>query len=686
MTNPGRQSTSYPVTNNARGRGILSRTPEEQPRKVQRMPETRRQWGPAVAGMLAAGALLGGWWQRQHDEHAEHADDDPAPDDHAHDPLGLVEHLQATGRFCRDTVVGGALHWGKVSLREISDEDSLHITLAGNRLTAHIDRLSPLHRDHSDSWMARYSVTRAIAHTLAHVRDAVLRFLTGTPGTHRVELVCERREIEEENACEGPSESDAVDRELETVTSALGRGSEAAGRGAPGLPRPARSPDGQGNGTGTRDRLPFSAIDEVIQILDAEAAPWSIQLEAELEGSLDEERLREAVREGLGRHPLAHVRKVPSRATERGNEWELVPDLQVDPVRVIDCPDEAALGAARGDLLSLPVPLLESPPLRVALASRPDGDHLILNANHVAFDGFGALRVLRSIGRAYRGAADPVPEVDLEAARDVERLFGADDPATRRARYRTLLEKVRDLVGAPARLAPDGASDRPGYGFHQVVLSPERTATVVDAATGPSTVNDILLAALHLAIVGWNSDHGVTPRRIGVLMPVDLWPDRPDGLVGNYTLPVRVTTSPDTQTCLGGILGTITDQTRSIKEADTGAALIEVIGGPSALPIWAKRVLPGLLWLTGNRLVDTAMLSNLGRIDDPPSFGSEGGRLAGLWFSPPARMPLGLAVGVVTVRDRLHLVFRYRHRLMDGDAARRFSRLYLRGLDLLAER
>jgi NRPS condensation-like uncharacterized protein len=89
--------------------------------------------------------------------------------------------------------------------------------------------------------------------------------------------------------------------------------------------------------------------------------------------------------------------------------------------------------------------------------------------------------------------------------------------------------------------------------------------------------------------------------------------------------------------------------------------------------------------LVGNRLVDTAMLSNLGPLAEPPSFGDGVGRTVDVWFSPPARMPLGLTVGAVTVGDRLHLSFRYRHRLFDTKAARSFAGLYLAELDLFVE-
>ncbi len=125
----------------------------------------------------------------------------------------------------------------------------------------------------------------------------------------------------------------------------------------------------------------------------------------------------------------------------------------------------------------------------------------MVNANHAAFDGFGALRLLQSVARSYAGDADPPPPVRLEEARDLERHLAAPDTATRVGRWRSLADKVCDLADAPARLAADGGSDRPGYGFHHVAVPS------VDHS-GPGTVNDVLLAALNLTVAGPNVSVG----------------------------------------------------------------------------------------------------------------------------------------------------------------------------------
>jgi len=423
-------------------------------------------------------------------------------------------------------------------------------------------------------------------------------------------------------------------------------------------------------------RFPFSVVDEAVHLLETETAPWSVQMDVRVAGRLDEARLRAATARAMDAHPMARARKLASRPSLRHDRWEVPPRADLDPVRVVDCPDDA-LAAARAELQSLAVPLAESPPLRVRLAHHPGGDVVMLNANHAAMDAFGALRVLYSVGRAYAGEADPEPEPGHLQARDLlARLVQVDLPARIR-RGLTVAEKLRDLVVPPARLAPDGASGDAGYGFHQVSLSRSDTDALV-GLDHRGTVNDVLLAALHLTIAGWNEDHGEPCRRIGVPVPANLRPNewRHDG-VGNFSLPARVSTSRSDRRSSQSALRALTAQTGRQKKAGMGTALVGVLSRSPRRPLWLKQAMVTLVALTGNRLVDTAMLSNLGHVGEPPSFGPDAGGTTEVWFSPPGRMPLGLTVGALTTAGRLHLVFRYRHRLFGAEAARLFAERYL---------
>jgi len=431
-------------------------------------------------------------------------------------------------------------------------------------------------------------------------------------------------------------------------------------------------------------RVPFNVVDEVVHLLDSDTEPWSIQLEVRVGGTLHEDRLRAAVTEAALRHPMARARRAP--AGRRGGhryEWDIGPGPELDPLRVVDCPDDASLDAARAGLQSRAVPLTESPPLRLLLARNPGGDVLMVNANHAAMDGVGTLRLVRSVARAYAGEPDPAPDLDPIEARDVSMLVDLDNRRVRRRRWAMLAGKGRDVVVPPARLAPDGGRDAPGYGLHHVRLPADLTRRLVESDL-PGTVNDVLLATLLLTVETWNDEHGAPAGRISVMVPVSMRPGEwRHEVVGNLILPVRVSTTKRHRSTPLAAVEEVAEQSRGIKEGGGAGALVEVLGRSPSFPLRVKEATSPALRALTRRLADTAMLSNLGRLDEPPSFGTDAGETTEVWFSGPARMPLGLSVGVVTAAGRLHAVFRYRHPQFGHDAARRFAERTVATLDSL---
>lgn len=434
--------------------------------------------------------------------------------------------------------------------------------------------------------------------------------------------------------------------------------------------------------TASAYRLPFTVIDQAVHVLDTPAEPWTIQMEVVVPGRLDEERLRTAVQLAAACHPMARVRQLPARRRDTTWWWEVAPDLDLDPVRVMTCLDDAALGAVRSEVYSRRVPLVEAPPFRIVLARCPGGDRLLLSANHAAFDGFGCLRLLQSVGRHYAGRPEREAAVGLEEARDVEHHLAAPDGVARVHRLRMLGSKVVDLARRPSRVAADGASDDPGYGLHHVALTEEETKRL---SAGDATVNDLLVAAVTKSIAGWNDEHGQPARRISLLVPVNL---RPKGwredVITNMVLETRILVKSEQQQGPRRLLAAVAEQSERIKQG-AGAALVEVLGSWRSLPLWSKEPLTALLQLTGNRLVDTALITNLGAISEPPDFGDDVGPVTEAWFSAPARMPCGLSLGAVSIGGRLHLSFRYRRPLLGDEAAKRFAQRFVGDLRELAE-
>ena len=115
------------------------------------------------------------------------------------DPLGLARALEASGRFRRDTPLGAILHRGKLSFREVSSTDSLHVVIDGHRLSVHVDRVCPLS---PRGGAGQYSWLRVLTHNLADVARVVGRRLRGRPAGHRCDLECELVWVDDEEAAE----------------------------------------------------------------------------------------------------------------------------------------------------------------------------------------------------------------------------------------------------------------------------------------------------------------------------------------------------------------------------------------------------------------------------------------------------------------------------------------------------
>ena len=399
------------------------------------------------------------------------------------------------------------------------------------------------------------------------------------------------------------------------------------------------------------------ATSRVVPLLDPKTSAWGVQLDARVAGSIDEARLRAAL------DTLTGVEGTGGKCLTTA---------------VCDGPE--ALDRARRDLHTGAPPLTVVPPFRVLLAHHPGGDVVMLNLNHAAVDGFGALRVLDGLARAYAGEADSDAALDFLACADLP-VQPAPPASSRLVRLaRKAIERVRDTLSKPPRLADDEAGDEPGYGFHLHGLSAQATRDATGGGGGAT--RDALVAALHLTIARWNRRHAMPGRRIGVLVPVDLRPaDLPGHVVANLSVNTRLSTSPRERLTPTTVLRAIRWQSERDNATRTGISLIAALQRAGMLALWAKQSSIVLQPLIDNRYADAAMLCDLGSFPAAPRFGGDAGEVTELWFSPPSRSPRCLCVGTVTLEGRLSLTFRYPHALFGPSAVRRFADLYLSQLE-----
>ena len=100
----------------------------------------------------------------------------------------LVTALDGDHRFRRDSVFGGIFHPGAISFREVSATNSLHVVIRGDRVSAHVDEVSPLVVSPDGS--RRYAWGRVVAHNLLVLLGDAGRRLGGQRGRQRCNLHC----------------------------------------------------------------------------------------------------------------------------------------------------------------------------------------------------------------------------------------------------------------------------------------------------------------------------------------------------------------------------------------------------------------------------------------------------------------------------------------------------------------
>ena len=122
-----------------------------------------------------------------------------AGSDGATTPFELMKALEADPAFRRDSLLGGIFHPGKASYRETSPTDSVHIVIDGDRVSAHIDEVSPLRIRPDGS--SRYAWGRVLAHNVLVVLGDAARRVRGQRGAQRCDLRCQVEWFEGDAVC-----------------------------------------------------------------------------------------------------------------------------------------------------------------------------------------------------------------------------------------------------------------------------------------------------------------------------------------------------------------------------------------------------------------------------------------------------------------------------------------------------
>ena len=426
-------------------------------------------------------------------------------------------------------------------------------------------------------------------------------------------------------------------------------------------------------------RFPFTVTEEILAFGNRLDQPQNACIEIRVSGSIDVSKLTNAVAAAVATHPMARARRAAGRRVLRPPMWELRAPAQIDPGKVIqvtDADNDEHLSALRAAFTSQLIDLCEPPAIRLLLVRRPGGDSLLYAWNHAMADGMGGIRFFRSVVRHYEGAADPVPDVDPLAARELR--FDPEEDQAANADPSAPVTRWNDL---PTLVCPLRPTVEPGYGMcyasrdvdaFDLRLLHEHRSTI--------TVNDVLVAALHLAIAEWNQRQHESAERVMVLMPVNLRPAAwLHEVVANVVGHGVVQTTAEQRVNPTVLMDVVCDQTQLLRKYSAAAFR----GRPS----WLRRLDPFFILLLSQprirrRRQVAALMSNVGRLRGFDSLGTAGS-IVELWGSTPASMPPGLGIGVVRFRNRMCLSLRYRHVLFDDDAARSFLGLFMDQIDVV---
>jgi NRPS condensation-like uncharacterized protein len=424
------------------------------------------------------------------------------------------------------------------------------------------------------------------------------------------------------------------------------------------------------------ERIPFNRVDTLIYHFDRTPDLWSIHFEVRVEGLLDPNRLAAAVLEAVRRHPMGSARMEPFGPTTRTFHWLIDDEVPAVPLEIIDCTTDAQVEAVRVRLVSRPIDLQNGPPLALALAHHPEGDYLIMNLSHVVGDGISAYRLMTSICRAYAGSEDTPPVLPLAHVRNLRGHVGYLNLADARTRLGAIARHVSDTRNdPPVRVAVDGGSEGvQGFGFHLLRFDRDEAVRITARRVKPATINDLLLAALAVTIRRFNDHRGVAPGRISLLMPVNLRPaEWSNELVSNIVSMVPVVVPECAQSDLVAAQAAVAERTAELKEQRMPEAMVNMMG---LFGIWPAGVRQAVVRRSRGHVVnsaDTGVLSNLGNLLQPLDFGAGAGAATEIWASPPAGMPPGTGVGVITMNGEMFLTLRYCRAQFDAQGAAQFA-------------
>lgn len=249
-------------------------------------------------------------------------------------------------------------------------------------------------------------------------------------------------------------------------------------------------------------------------------------------GLLGRVRLREALRLAATRHPFARAGSCPPGPWIARGASSSAKAYECDPVEELDCASEYDVDAVR---------------TASSAGGFPSESRLCSGLCSPTFRTADRQAAPRRGRRNRDGPLPAVGAASLPATTTCRPLSAWRRPGSRRVPVHTGRRRAAPAnrtaaalpAGSPPGRSGQDRSDGAGRAWEDpgcvnLRLSSGEQGEVHRRQRQCTTLNDVLLAALHLTSQRWNEAQGQPAGRVGTTMPLNVWPKAPrDDVLGN---------------------------------------------------------------------------------------------------------------------------------------------------------
>lgn len=445
--------------------------------------------------------------------------------------------------------------------------------------------------------------------------------------------------------------------------------------------------------------LPLNCVDKCLLALDGINEPMLIHTILSLQGEIDHVRLNQALASAQQAYAI-------TRTTLRTRHLKLCREIQEDLGKgVLSVADQAQLQDTDRESyltswMNQPFNIRKQFPLRVLLLKKNDEQSLLVfTFHHSAADGLRALLLVRKVIETYnngfsqQGAAEgSSPQILDHIRRNRKKDELLEFANSQRFKVQHYYGKMitslfrRFVIAAvppPTRVFHDKSGQSRELRFCFKTMSPKELEQIQSRARSAGVeLNDIFMAACHIAVEKWNSIHGKSSKKIRIMAPVNISPKGFRYVVSNQASWFSLPTTARDRANPVKLLRKVRADTVAATMNRTAFSLVYFFYFCSRFPLFIMRGICRFLMIT-RTYVDTILITNVGFIWPKP--GSEqlavsnmgNVRIVNVTGSAPVVTPMGLSLAAGIYNRNLNFSLTYRPALFSEEKAKQFLHLYV---------